>query len=138
MNGRLLYSQYIKPSWTPPSWVIGLVWPFLYVIIAVSFGTVFFSAYKKQIPRVVALPFALNLVFNIAFPYLQFSLANNLLASIDILLVVSTLIWALCVVWQKAPELRWVSYANIPYLVWGVYASSVQLGITYLNLNSKF
>jgi tryptophan-rich sensory protein len=104
------------------------------VIIGVSFGTVFFSAYKKQIPRVVALPFVLNLVFNIAFPYLQFSLANNLLASIDILLVVGTLIWALCAVWQKAPELRWVSYANIPYLVWGVYASSVQLGITYLNL----
>jgi len=77
MNGRLLYSQYLKPPWTPPSWVIGLVWPFLYVIIGVSFGTVFFSVYKKQIPRVVALPFALNLIFNIAFPYLQFNVASN-------------------------------------------------------------
>ena len=64
MDGRALYSQYIKPSWTPPTWVIGLVWPFLYVIIAVSYSVVFYSAYKKLIPRVVALPFALNLIFN--------------------------------------------------------------------------
>ena len=133
MDGRLLYSQYLKPPWTPPSWVIGIVWPILYMIIAVSFGAVFYKAFTKQIPRMVALPFALNLLFNFAFPYIQFSLANNLLASIDILLVVFTLIWALCAVWLKAPELRWVSYANIPYLVWGVYATTVQLAITYLN-----
>ena len=133
MDGRTLYSQYIKPSWTPPSWVIGLVWPFLYVIIAISFSTVIYNAYKKQISWAVALPFALNLIFNFAFTYIQFGLANNLLASIDILLIVVTLIWALLAVWLKAPELRWVSYANIPYLVWGVYATTVQLGITYLN-----
>ena len=133
MDGRELYSQYIKPSWTPPSWVIGLVWPLLYVIIAVSFSTVFYSAYKKQISWMVALPFALNLIFNFAFTYIQFGLANNFLASIDILLIVVTLIWALLAVWLKAPEFRWVSYANIPYLIWGVYASTVQIGITYLN-----
>ena len=133
MDGRSLYLKYIKPSWAPPSWVIGLVWSFLYTIIAVSFSAVFYSAYKKQIPRVVALPFALNILFNFAFPYIQFELANNFLASIDILLVVATLIWALFAVWRKAPELKWVVYVNIPYLVWGVYASSVQLGITYLN-----
>ena len=133
MDGRELYSQYIKPSWTPPSWVIGLVWPLLYVIIAVSFSTVFYSAYKKQISWMVALPFALNLIFNFAFTYIQFGLANNFLASIDILLIVVTLIWALLAVWLKAPELRWVSYANIPYFIWGVYATSVQLAITYLN-----
>ena len=106
MDGRALYSQYIKPSWTPPTWVIGLVWPFLYVIIAVSYSVVFYSAYKKLIPWVVALPFALNLIFNFAFTYIQFGLANNLLASIDILLIVVTLIWALLAVWLKAPELR--------------------------------
>ena len=133
MDGRTIYSQYIKPLWAPPSWVIGFVWSFLYVIIAVSFSAVFYSAYKKQIPRVVALPFALNIFFNFAFPYIQFELANNFLASVDILLVVTTLIWALFAVWRKAPELKWVVYVNIPYLVWGVYASSVQLGITYLN-----
>ena len=133
MNEQIQYAQLIKPSWAPPSWVFGPVWTILYVIIAVSFGTIFYKAFTKQIPWIIALPFALNLLFNFAFTPIQFGLVNNFLASIDILLVVGTLIWALYAVWQGFPELRWVVYANIPYLLWGAFATCVQLTITYLN-----
>ena len=133
MNEKILYAELLKPSWAPPSWVFGPVWTVLYAIIAISFGTVFYKAYTKQMPWMVALPFALNLLFNFAFTPIQFGLVNNFLASIDILLVVGTLIWALYAVWHNAPELRWVVYANIPYLLWGAFATTVQLGITYLN-----
>lgn len=127
------YSQLIKPVWAPPSWLFGPVWTVLYLIIAVSFGTVFYQAFTKQIPWMVAVPFALNLVFNFAFTPIQFGLKNNLLSSIDILLVVGTLVWALYVLWHASPHLRWVVYANIPYLVWGIFATCLQLTITYLN-----
>ena len=127
------YSQLIKPSWAPPSWVFGPVWTVLYAIIAVSFGTVFYKAFTKQIPWMVALPFALNLVFNFAFTPIQFGLKNNLLASIDILLVLGTLVWALYAVWHAAPNLRWVVYVNVPYLLWGTFATILQLTITVLN-----
>ena len=127
------YQQLIKPSWSPPAWLFGPVWTVLYAIIAVSFGTVFYKAFTKQIPWIVALPFVLNLVFNFAFTPIQFGLKNNLLASIDILLVVGTLIWALYAVWTAVPELRWVVYANIPYLLWGTFATVLQLTITFLN-----
>lgn len=128
------YSTLIKPSWAPPSWLFGPVWTVLYAIIAVSFGAVFYKAITKQIPWIVALPFALNLVFNFAFTPIQFGLKNNLPASIDILLVVGTLIWALYAIWNTVPELRWVVYANIPYLLWGTFATCLQLTITYLNV----
>jgi len=127
------YSTLIKPSWSPPAWLFGPVWTILYAIIAVSFGTVFYKAFTKQIPWIVALPFALNLLFNFVFTTIQFGLKNNLLASLDILLVVGTLIWALYAVWHNVPELRWVVYANIPYLLWGTFATILQLTITYLN-----
>ena len=133
MNEQTLYAQLIKPTWAPPSWVFGPVWTILYAIIAVSFGTIFYKAFTREIPWIVALPFALNLVFNFAFPPIQFRLVNNFLASIDILLVVGTLVWALYAVWHNAPDLRWVAYANIPYLLWGIFATCVQLTITYLN-----
>ncbi len=81
----------------------------------------------------VALPFALNLVFNFAFTPIQFGLVNNFLAPLDILLVVGTLVWALYAVWHSVPEFRWVVYANIPYLLWGMFATCLQLTITYLN-----
>ncbi|MFM2357680.1 MAG: hypothetical protein RJA61_417 [Candidatus Parcubacteria bacterium] len=125
--------QLIKPFWAPPSWLFGPVWTVLYAIIAFTFGTVFYKAFTKQIPWIVALPFALNLVFNFAFTPIQFGLKNNLLASIDILLVVGTLVWAFVALWRVVPDLRWVVYANIPYLLWGTFATCVQLTITYLN-----
>ena len=133
MNTHNLYSQLIKPSWAPPSWLFGPVWTVLYAIIAFSFGTVFYKAFTKQIPWIVALPFVLNLLFNFAFPPIQFRLVNNFLASIDILLVVGTLVCALYAVWHNVPELCWVVYINIPYLIWGIFATTVQLAITYLN-----
>ena len=133
MNTYNWYSQLIKPTWAPPSWLFGPVWTVLYVIIAVTFGTVFYKAFTNQLPWIVALPFALNLLFNFAFTPIQFGLKNNLLASIDILLVVGTLVWALYIVWNNVPELRWVVYANIPYLLWGTFATCLQLTITFLN-----
>lgn len=133
MNEQMQYAQLIKPSWSPAAWVFGPVWSILYTIIALSFGTIFYKAFTKQISWMIALPFALNLVFNFAFPLIQFRLVNNFLASIDILFVVGTLVWALYSVWHNAPQLRWVVLANIPYLLWGTYATTVQLAITYLN-----
>ena len=124
------YSTLVRPSWSPPSWVFGPVWTFLYAIIAVTFGTVFWKAFSGKIPLLVALPFALNLVFNFAFTPLQFGLKNNLLSAIDILLVLGTLVWALLAIW---PHARWISYANLPYLLWVLFATVLQLTITYLN-----
>ena len=133
MNTYNWYSQLIKPSWSPPSWLFGPVWTILYLIIAVSFGTVFYKTIIGKLSWVLALPFTLNLIFNFAFTPIQFGLKNNLLAAIDILLVLITLIWALIAIWQALPELRWVVYANIPYLVWVSFATALQLTITYLN-----
>jgi tryptophan-rich sensory protein len=133
MNAYNWYSQLIKPSWSPPSWLFGPVWTFLYVLIALSFGKVFWMAAKKEIALIKALPFALNLIFNFAFTPLQFGLKNNLLAAIDILLVLGTLIWALYAIWHASPEIRWVVYVNIPYLLWVTFAACLQLTITYLN-----
>ncbi|MBK9520178.1 MAG: tryptophan-rich sensory protein [Rhodocyclaceae bacterium] len=133
MDTTTWYSQLIKPTWAPPSWLFGPVWTVLYAIIAVSYGTVFYKAFTGKLPWMVALPFALNLMFNLAFTPIQFGLKNNLLATADILLVVGTLVWALVAVWQASPDLRWVVYANIPYLLWGTYATGLQITITYLN-----
>jgi tryptophan-rich sensory protein len=102
----------------------------LYAIIAASFGTVFYKVFTKELPWVIAVPFALNLVFNFSFTYFQFGLKNNMLASIDILLVLGTLVWAMVVIY---PYIKWVALANIPYLIWVSFATVLQLTITYLN-----
>lgn len=134
MNEPQYYVELIKPFWAPPSWLFGPVWTVLYAIIAVSFGTVFYRAFTKQIPWMVALPFALNLVFNFAFTPIQFGLKNNLLASLDILLVLGTLIWAFTLRNSLSKVgLAWIIYANIPYLLWVSFATVLQITITIMN-----
>lgn len=132
MNTYTVYQTLLKPWWSPPAWIFGPVWTFLYAIIALSFGKVFYRAFiKKNLPMVVALPFVLNLIFNFSFTYFQFGLQNNILAAIDVLLVLATLIWAMLAVWR---HMRWVTYANIPYLLWVSFATVLQLTITFLNI----
>lgn len=124
------YSQLIKPTWSPPSWLFGPVWSILYLMIAISFGKVFVLLYQKQIPVIVAIPFMLNLVFNLLFTPLQFGLRNNFLASLDIILILVTLVWAMIVIY---PYAKWITYIQIPYVLWVSFATVLQLSITYLN-----
>ena len=130
MNTTDWYSHLIKPPWSPPARLFGPVWTILYILIAISFGKVFLLAGQKQILFIVALPFLLNLIFNFAFTPIQFGLKNNLLASIDILLILATLIWAMTAIY---PHAGWITYIQIPYLLWVSFATILQITITYLN-----
>jgi len=127
------YKNLIKPSWAPPSWIFGPVWSVLYVIIFITFGFVLYKALTHKISWFIALPFILNLVFNFAFTPIQFGLKNNFLAMIDILLVLITLIWALVSIFKIYPEFSWIVYLNIPYFLWVLFATILQITITYLN-----
>lgn len=133
MNGMReaeIYTTWIQPSWAPPSWLFGPVWTLLYAIIVVSFCFVFFKVYQGEIPKLVALPFILNLIANVSFTPVQFGLQNLWLAAAVILVVLVTIPWAMWAVW---PYAKWVAYAQIPYLLWVAFATVLQLTITYLN-----
>lgn len=141
METTKYFSELIKPTWAPPASIFGIVWPILYILIAISFGKVFILLFQKQISFWVALPFILNLIFNLSFTYFQFGLKNNYLAALDILLVLITLIWAMLAISFTTPKLlsaggpniMWVALINIPYLLWVSFATVLQLTITYLN-----
>lgn len=78
----------------------------------------------------IALPFILNLVFNLIFTPIQFGLKNNLLAALDISLVLITLVWAMIAIYKYVP---WITYIQIPYLLWVCFATVLQFSVTWLN-----
>ncbi len=124
------YAELRKPSWAPSPRVFGPVWSVLYLIIAVSFGAVFVQALRGAIPGVIAVPFLLNLVSNAAYTPLQFRLKSNLLATLDILVVLVTIVWGIIAVHDA---LLWVAYAQMPYLLWVTFATCLQITITWMN-----
>lgn len=130
MNEVNWYVEIIRPNWAPPAWLFGPVWSLLYTIIAISFGRVFVLLYRKIIPFKVALPFILNLIFNFSFSPIQFQLQNYLLASLVIILVLITIVWSMISIYKYE---RWITYVQIPYLLWVLFATVLQITITYLN-----
>lgn len=124
------YQSLKKPFFAPPSWVFGTAWGILYPIIIVSFSYVFYQVFKKKIPTRVATPFIINLFANLIFSPIQFGLQNNLLAAFDITIVIITLIWAIKEIY---PHSKVVALAQIPYLLWGLFATILQYSVTILN-----
>jgi tryptophan-rich sensory protein len=61
------YDSLAKLSWTPAPATISLVWMILYPVILISFGFVFVRAFQGKVSRLVAIPFAINLVANLLF-----------------------------------------------------------------------
>jgi len=61
---------------------------------------------------------------------IQFGLRNLPLASLDILVVLVTIVWLIAAIW---PHIRWVAIALLPYLVWVSISTVLQLSITAAN-----
>jgi tryptophan-rich sensory protein len=130
MNWNEWYNALAKPSWTPSPSTIGLIWTILYPIILVSFGFVFLRGFQGKVTRMVAVPFAINLVANLLFMPIFSGLRNVPLAAADILIVWATIIWCVAAVW---PHFKWVAAAQGPYFVWVSIATVLQMSITWMN-----
>lgn len=124
------YNSLAKPEWTPAPATIGLIWRILYPIILVSFGFVFVQAIRKKVPWLVALPFAINLAANLIFTPIQFGLRSLSLATLDIVIVWGTIVWAAAAIWR---HYRWVAIAQGPYFVWVSIATVLQVSIWWMN-----
>ena len=130
MNTSNWYSSLNKPSWAPQEWVFGTVWSILYPIIIAVNVYIFVMYIRGKIGLHIALPFWLNLFFNVIFTPLQFGLRNNTLAAIDIYLLLATIAWAIIAIW---PVSKITAIAFIPYLIWVAIATALQ---TYIALHN--
>lgn len=128
MDWMTWYNTLAKPTWTPSPSTIRLIWTILYPIIVVTFGVVFIQTFRGKLSWRVALPFAINLAANLIFTPILFGLRNLTLASVDILVVLGTIIWSMIAVW---PRYRWVAVAQLPYLIWVFIATVLQLSILW-------
>jgi tryptophan-rich sensory protein len=134
MDYQKTYTTYKRPPLSPPPYLFGIVWPVLYVLIAISYVFTFYQAAKANIPATLVIPFIINLVANGLFTYFQFKLKNNFYAALDIIIVLTTIILTMILIW---PYYHWVAYFQIPYLAWVTFATYLQLAVTILNRKNK-
>jgi translocator protein len=123
------YPNINKPFWTPPGWVFGPVWTILYIMIAISGWLIYQAKHSPQ--RSIALAFyggqlALNLIWSFFF----FSLRSPLSGLVDIILLFLLIILTITSAWSVRSL---ASILLIPYLIWVMYAATLNAGIWLLN-----
>lgn len=131
MDYQQYYNSLQKPFFAPPSDLFGIVWPFLYVIIIISFSWVAYQILiKRKWNTALLIPFVINVVANALYSPLFFNWKLPLLATVDIIVVLGTIIWIMHTMKNKA---AWVSVSQIPYLTWVTFATILQISIVHKN-----
>ncbi len=121
------YVQLAKPGWTPPGWVFGPVWTFLYVSMGVAIWLV--RAAPLRSPWAVPL-FLLQLVLNVAWTWVFFYSKELGWAAWEI-----GALWLaiLAAAIHFRPASRLAAALMVPYLAWVSFALALNVAIWKLN-----
>ena len=121
INSDGWYEELIKSPLNPPSYVFGIVWPILYVIMAfVSF----------RVADKIALIFIIQLIFNSALSWLFFYFHFPVVALIDIAILIYLNQKILLIINKES---RILFYLYLPYLIWLFFAAFLNASIVWLN-----
>jgi tryptophan-rich sensory protein len=119
------YDTLVKPSFTPPPWVFGIVWPILYICIGLAAYLASSSAWSFWILYFIQL--ALNLLFS----PIMFRLQNLWLAAVVVTL---TFVFALATTVYYWIYKHYLSVGlMIPYLFWLLFANILAWSFVHLN-----
>ena len=110
-----------KSQLNPPSYIFGLVWPILYILMMVSA----FLTYRK-----VFSVFLIQLIFNAAWSWLFFRFQMPLVALLDIYFLIIINIYLLYLMYKES-KIGFLLF--IPYVLWISFASYLNLFIVINN-----
>ncbi len=128
-GSQQVYQNLIKPPLSPPSVLFGIVWPILYALLAISLYRVFSSVKSEQRKKALII-FAVQLIVNIFWPLIFFSFMNYTAAAF-VLIILDLLVILMYIKFKSIDNLS--SKLLIPYLIWIIYATYLNLGIVFLN-----
>jgi translocator protein len=118
------------PAWAPPQDVFGLVWPVLYVLIALAAWRVWRAAGGVAPARTALGLWLVQLVVNAVWPGIffgleEFGLAVAVIVALDLLVIATMAAFAR---WD-----RWAALLLAPYLLWILYATALNIAVWQLN-----
>lgn len=124
------YRSLALPSFQPPSWAFGVVWPLLYLMMAVAAWRIWYVAGGVGGARLPLALWGLQLAVNFAWTFLFFAAHSILGALIDIV-ALWLLIVATTVVFFRRD--RWAGFLMLPYIAWVSFAVALNYRILALN-----
>ena len=127
ISGYMNYGDMVKPPLSPPSYIFPIVWTILYILMGISY----FIATKdngndKELNQI----YILQLLVNFFWPIIFFVLRMYFTAFFWIILL---LILVIIMIKELLKNNKISGYLQIPYLIWLLFATYLNIGIFLLN-----
>ena len=118
-----------KPSFMPPGWTFGVVWPVLYAMLGVALAMVLVEPASDR-RRFALILFFIQMVLNLAWSPIFFAAHDIVLAKWVIFIMAAV---AAAAAGQFLRVKRDAGVLMIPYLGWLVFAATLNSAIEVLN-----
>ncbi|MFH0712603.1 MAG: TspO/MBR family protein [Candidatus Jorgensenbacteria bacterium] len=124
------YQAIEKPFFAPPDWLFGTAWGIIYPLITIAFIYTCVLVIRKKVPNSLLWVLIVNLIANALFTPIQLGLSALWPASLDILVILGTLAFFEWKIWRYS---KTAFFLLLPYLLWGAFATILQITITFIN-----
>jgi translocator protein len=123
------YRDLKLPSWQPPGAAFGPVWTVLYALLARSAYLAWRDVQGPRRTPILGL-YALNGALNLAWTILFFRAHSPVIAGIEILLLLATILALIILMRQVSRQASW---ALVPYALWVAFAAALTWAIAANN-----
>jgi len=119
-----------RPPWAPPAFLFGIVWPVLYVLIGLAGWKLWRTVGSVRAASTALTLWLVQLVVNAVWPGVFFGVeafwpAVVVIVTLDVLVIAT-----IGMFWQRD---RIAALLLLPYLVWILYATALNVAIATLN-----
>jgi tryptophan-rich sensory protein len=121
------YDELKKPWFQPPGWVFSPVWTVIFTLLAIGTWQV---ARRCAVVRMALSLYALQLVLNIAWSLLFFTLSSPAWALVDIFML-NIVVIAMVVIYGRV--YRSAGWMLVPYACWLALATAINIWIVVYN-----
>ena len=127
INKSIDYNYLVNPPLSPPSYLFPIVWSILYSLI----GTSYYIYRKNNNDDSLTIRlYYIQLILNYLWSIIFFTLKLRTLAVIWIIILAITIIYLMIRFYK---EERTSFYLFIPYILWVLFATYLNIGIIVLN-----
>ncbi len=130
MDTKGWYAKLVKPNFSPPSWVFGVVWSILYLLIGLSLYFFWKSDGDFIQKKAGFVFFGIQLLLNAAFTPVFFGM-KSLLGGLIICILLSIFVFLTILEFYKFSFIAAVLL--LPYLIWGLFAAFLNYKIFSAN-----
>ena len=124
------YADLSKPSFNPPDWAFGVVWPILYVLMGVSAFLIWNKGINRKQVKIALGLFVFQLVLNGLWTPIFFGLHMMGLALAEIVLLWLAIFATMITFWRISKP---AVYLLIPYILWVSFAIALNATLWQLN-----